>query len=217
MTSGAGRGPAGGREVGAGRGVEAGLRADGGPDAEVGLIEARGRRPEAGDFAPYYVGYIEQVPDGDIVATLRAGGASMRRLLAAVPPGLETHRYAPGKWSVREAMGHLTDTERVFASRLVWFARGDPGPLPGMDQDAWVEVDAADRRTLDHHLREWSAVRESVVLLLEGLDLAAWQREGTASGGRFTVQALAWVIAGHARHHERLFVERYGLGGDAAG
>jgi hypothetical protein len=185
--------------------------------ADDALAAARSLRPEPGDFAPYYAGYIEQVPDGDIVATLRAGRGSMERLLGAVPAEQEGHRYAPGKWSVREVMGHLTDTERVFASRLVWFARGDPGPLPGMDQDAWVEVDSADARPLSHHLEEWSVVRSSVVLLLEGLDLAAWQREGTASGGRFTVRALAWVIAGHARHHERLFVERYGLNSASPG
>lgn len=177
---------------------------------EVAL--ARSRRPQAGDYAPYYAGYIERVPDGDVIETLRAAIPAMRELLGGLDEARERHRYGSDKWSVREALGHLTDTERVFSSRLVWFARGDAGPLPGMDQDAWVATDSADERPLAHHLEEWVAVRTSVVLLLESLDAEAWGREGVASGGRFTVPALAWVIAGHEQHHRRLFVERYGLG-----
>ena len=173
---------------------------------------ARSRRPQAGDYAPYYAGYIERVPDGDVIETLRAAIPAMRELLGGLDEARERHRYGSDKWSVREALGHLTDTERVFSSRLVWFARGDAGPLPGMDQDAWVATDSADERPLAHHLEEWVAVRTSVVLLLESLDAEAWGREGVASGGRFTVPALAWVIAGHEQHHRRLFVERYGLG-----
>lgn len=179
--------------------------------ADIGTAALRARRPQPGDYAPYYAGYIERVPDGDIIETLRGGIEPMRALLSGLNEAQERYRYGPDKWSVREAIGHLTDTERVFASRLVWFARGDGGPLPGMDQDGWVATDSADERPLAHHLEEWVAVRTSVILLLEGLDAAAWGREGVASGVRFTVPALAWVIAGHEQHHRRLFVERYGL------
>ena len=175
------------------------------------IMRLRAARPEPGDYAPYYAGYIEQVPDGDIVVTLRAGLDAMRGFLSDLSEEQERSSYGEGKWTVREVMGHLTDTERVFASRLVWFARGDGGPLPSMDQDAWVATDSANERPLAHHLDEWIAVRTSVVLLLEGLDAAAWKREGVASGRRFTVRALAWVMAGHEQHHRRLFVERYGL------
>lgn len=171
----------------------------------------RAARPKPGDYARYYAGYIEQVPDGDIVETLRAGLDAMRELLSGLSEAQQLSSYGEGKWTVREVMGHLTDTERVFVSRLLWFARGDTGPLPGMDQDAWVVTDSANGRPLAHHLEEWMAVRTSVVLLLEGLDADAWQREGVASGKRFTVRALAWVMAGHEQHHRRLFVERYGL------
>jgi hypothetical protein len=109
-------------------------------------------------------------------------------------------------------VAHIVDTERVFSNRILWFARGYDGALPGMDQDAWVEEDAADRRPLIHQLAEWRAVRSGLVALLEGLDAPAWAREGVASQVRFTVPALAWVVAGHELHHRELFRERYGLG-----
>lgn len=172
----------------------------------------RSRRPEAGEYAPYYAGYVEQVPDGDIVTTLENQFVSTVALLGGLEEEAELHRYAEGKWSVRECMGHLVDTERVFTNRLLWFARGHGEALPGMDQDAWVEVDTAHERPLASQLAEWRAVRSGLVALLRGLDAAGWAREGVASGVRFTVPALAWVVAGHERHHRRLFRERYGIG-----
>lgn len=173
---------------------------------------ARTRRPAPGDYAPYYAGYVELVSDGDIIDTLQGQHSASVALLSGLDEARERHRYAEGKWSVRECVGHLIDTERVFTHRLLWFARGYDAPLPGMDQDAWVDVDRADGRRLAHQLAEWRAVRSGLVALLEGLDPDAWAREGVASGVRFTVPALAWVVAGHELHHRRLFRERYGLG-----
>lgn len=174
--------------------------------------EVRSRRPDPGEYAPYYAGYVDRVPDGDIVETLQKQHSATVALLSGLDEGQERFRYAEGKWSVRECVGHLVDTERVFTNRLLWFARGFDAPLPGMDQDAWVEVDSADERPLLHQLAEWRAVRSGLVGLLEGLDAAAWRREGVASEVRFTVPSLAWVVAGHELHHRILFGERYALG-----
>jgi hypothetical protein len=189
----------------------------GAPESGIGAAETmrrlRERRPVPGEYAPYYAGYVERVPGGDVVATLQDQHVATVALLSGLDEETERHRYAPEKWSVRECVAHVVDTERVFSTRLLWFARGHDGPLPGMDQDAWVAIDTADERPLLHQLAEWRAVRSALVALLEGLDAAAWSRDGVASEVRFTVPALAWVVAGHELHHRQLFRDRYGLGG----
>ncbi len=172
----------------------------------------RTRRPEAGDHAEYYGRYVALVADGDIVETLESQPATTRRILSGLTEAQERFRYAPGKWSVRESMGHLVDTERVFTQRLLWFARGAEGALPGMDQDAWAATAGADARPLADQLAEWAHVRGGVVALLKGLGDDAWDRSGIASGVHFTVRSLPWIIAGHELHHRRLFTEAYGLG-----
>lgn len=171
----------------------------------------RATRPEAGDFHPFYAGYVERVPDGDIVATLRNQWSETERTLRSVPGEAETFRYAPGKWSIREVVGHLVDAERVFSFRTLWMARGAEGALPGMDQDAWVGPGGAGERPLADLVVEWGTVRRSTLDLLESLDEAAWMRTGTASGFPFRVRALPWIMAGHERHHLALLGRDYGV------
>lgn len=173
----------------------------------------RSERPGAGEFNPYYARYVAGVSDGDIVETLAVQWLETRALLAAAASDRERFRYAPGKWSLRESVGHVVDTERVFTQRILWFARGAADALPGMDQDAWVPASGADERPLADHLAEWQAVRGGLVALLQGLPYEAWGRGGTASGFPVSVRALPWIVAGHELHHRGLWREAYGVGG----
>jgi uncharacterized damage-inducible protein DinB len=132
-------------------------------------------------------------------------------LLASVPPEKEEHRYAPGKWSVREVVGHLIDSERTFAFRCLWMARAAPDPLPSFEQDAWARMSNAGSRPLAELAEEWAAVRRDLVLMLRSLDEEASARAGVASGRSFTVRSFPWIIAGHELHH-RTGLERDYLG-----
>lgn len=174
-------------------------------------IESKSKRPAPTEHAPYYSRYISLVPDGPIVATLRAQGEETAKLLASVPAAKEEHRYADGKWSVKEVVGHLADAERVFAYRMLRFARADETPLAGFDENTYVPAGAFGARTLRSLAEEFRAVREATLHLLEGLDDAAVMRGGVASENPATVRALAWIIAGHERHHVAILRERYGL------
>jgi hypothetical protein len=168
------------------------------------------RRPGKDEHAPYYGLYIDRVPDGHVLAGLEAHAETLA-LLGAVPPDLETWSYAPGKWSIRDSVGHLVDVERTFSFRALCFSRGDPGPLPGMDQDRWVPASNAGTRPLRRLLDEWRAVRQATLHLFRSLTPEMLDRRGTASGVEFTVRSFAWIIAGHELHHLDLFRERYGL------
>ncbi len=167
-------------------------------------------RPAPSEYAPYYRPYVEAVPDGDILATLAAQEAEFAALAAAFGEGRARHRYAPGKWSVNEVCGHLLDTERVFGFRALWFARGAAGPLPSMEQDAWVAAARFDERSLAEIVAALGAARRQNVELLRGLTGDELARGGVASGREVTVRALAWIMAGHARHHLGVLRERYG-------
>lgn len=169
----------------------------------------RDRRPAPDEHDPYYSTYVDKVPDGDVVVTLRSEGEAMLALLGTVPAELESHRYAPGKWSIREAVGHVVDTERLFSFRALHIARADPAPLPGMDQEVWAGASNAGERPLASLAGELAAVREATVHLFESLDGEAWERRGVASGLAVSVRALAWIIAGHEIHHRRVIEERY--------
>lgn len=167
-------------------------------------------RPAPTEAPPYYAGYLAAVPEGDLVGTLRDAGAAMGAWIAAQPAARMDQCPAPGKWTVGEAMQHVIDTERVFTFRLLWIARGAPDPLPGFDQDAWVPRSGATGRTPAALAEEFAAVRAASVALVAALPADAWERRGVASGGEVTVRALAWMTAGHALHHLRLFRKRWG-------
>lgn len=166
-------------------------------------------RPAADDCAPYYFTYIDQVPEGDVLAVLETGVAETRRLLAGLEPERERHRYAPGKWTIREVLGHVIDAERVFGYRAFHIARAQTAPLPSMEQDEFAAVAGADRRPVAELLDELDQLRRSHVALFRSLDDEAWERTGTASDLTFRVRAFPFMIAGHEIHHRRGLAERY--------
>ena len=173
------------------------------------------RRPVAGEYHEYYGRYIDLVPQGDVIAALETQMEETQAILASVPRVREEYRYAPGKWSVREVVGHLIDTERLFAFRCLWIGRGAVGDQPSMDQDAWAEASGAAERPLSELAAEWAAARKDSVLLFRGLSDESWARSGTASGRRIVTRAFPWIIAGHELYHRALLKRDYHLGVDA--
>ena len=166
-------------------------------------------KPEAREAAPYYFTYIDKVPPGDIRKTLEIQLKKTRNSLKDVSERKSRHRYAPGKWSMREVLGHINDTERLFVFRAFWFARGFDTPLPSFEQDVAVAAAGADEISWARHVEEVAAVRAATAIFFRGLPDAAWARTGVASGNPFTVRALAWIAAGHVAHHVGLLKERY--------
>ena len=166
-------------------------------------------RPTPEDAAPYSFTYVDQVPPGDVLAVLAGGVAETRRAVDGLDPH---HRYAPGKWTVAEVLGHVLDAERVFGYRAFHMARSDAAALPGMEQDDYAATAGAARRPLADLLAELEAVREGHLHLFRGFDDEAWERTGTASGVAFRVRALPFILAGHEIHHRRILEERYRAG-----
>lgn len=171
---------------------------------------ARIPRPAPDEHAAEAGRYVACVPGDDALVPLLAQVEAATRRLASLPEARALHRYAPGKWSVKEVVGHLADTERVYAYRALRFARADATPLPGFDEDLWVPKGRFDARPLEDLLAEWAAVRAATVALLRGLPPEALARRGVANGNEVSVRALAWLAAGHAEHHLRVLAERYG-------
>ena len=159
---------------------------------------------------PYYETYISKVPPkGDLLTVLEDQRRETQQLLAGLSDTKALHRYAPGKWSIKEVVGHLMDTERVFCYRALAFARGDANSLPGFDEKAWAPAGRFDARSLTDLAAESDAVRRATIALFGGLDGEALARRGTANNNPISVRALGWVIAGHERHHLAILRERY--------
>ena len=166
-------------------------------------------RPAADEFAPFYAGYVQQVPDGDIVEALIGGAEISAALLGDLPDDLASRAYAPGKWTLKEVVLHCADTERIFAYRALRIARGDTTPLPGFDENAYTPLSGAASRTLEDILDELQSVREASVTLFSGLPSEAWTRRGMASGKEVSVRGIAWITAGHLLHHLGVIQDRY--------
>ena len=166
-------------------------------------------RPQASEYAPYYETYIRHVSDEDVQRALGAQIEATLATLRGVSEERSLLRYAPGKWSLREVVGHLCDAERVFAYRALRFARGDRKELQGFDQEPYVAAAHSDARPWAELLEELQLVRRTSVLLFRGFDDEAWQRSGVASGNEVTVRALGYTIAGHELHHMAIVRERY--------
>ncbi|MET0553841.1 MAG: DinB family protein [Vicinamibacteria bacterium] len=169
-------------------------------------------RPGRDEYSQPFARYVERVPEGALVAQLESQGADTARVLGALSEEQGAHRYAPDKWSVKQIVGHLTDAERIFSYRLLRFARKDETPLPGFDENPYVEAAEFDRRTLADLLAELACVREATLRLLRGLPAEAFARRGVASSGTLSVRALAYVVAGHELHHREVLKTRYGIG-----
>jgi DinB superfamily len=172
-------------------------------------------RPGGGEHAPFYAGYVSLVTESDVLAALEAQARELEALAASVPAERESFRYAPGKWSVRQVLGHLTDAERVFGYRAFCISRGDRTPLPGFDENAYVASAPFDGQSLKELARDFAALRGANLAVFRHLDPARWALLGSANGSPVSPRALAFIMAGHVRHHQGVLRERYGVPGAA--
>lgn len=166
-------------------------------------------RPEFSEYAPYCAKYIALVPDDDIRVALKANAGAIRAFLSSINEQQSLHRYAPGKWSIREVIAHVADVERIQSYRALRFARGETQPLAGFDPASYVAASNADSRDWKNIVGEFAATREATLALLANLPDEAWTRRGTADGFPLSVRAAAYVIAGHGIHHANLLREKY--------
>ena len=166
-------------------------------------------KPDSSEYAPYFETYIKKVPDGDILEILRNQLGEFADFLGTVGEDRAGHRYETGKWSVKEVVGHIVDTERILGTRALAIARGERTPLPSYDQDEYVEEANFDERTLADLMEEFDGLRRSHLALFESFADDVWMRRGVAGGNDVSVRGLAWILAGHLMHHETVMRERY--------
>ncbi|MGA6980932.1 MAG: DinB family protein, partial [Candidatus Sulfotelmatobacter sp.] len=166
-------------------------------------------RPQADEYAPYYDRYIALVQGEDIVGALDQQRRQTMMLLCSRNEADGDYRYAPGKWSAKEVLGHVCDAERIFAYRALRIARADATPLASFEQDDYVRNGPYAQCKLTDVVEDFIAVRRATISMLRYLDEAAWTRRGVASGKEVTVRALAYMIAGHELHHRRILEEKY--------
>ena len=174
-------------------------------------------RPTTAEYAPFFAGYISRVSESDPLAVLTAQVDEIVRLFGSVSPEREGYRYAPEKWSIRQMVGHLADCERIMTYRALAIARGDQASLPGFDEDAYATQAGSDGVPLADLTADLLAARQSSLHFFRNLPAEAWQRIGTANQKPVSVRALAFVLAGHLRHHVAVLAERYDLKPQTAG
>ena len=166
-------------------------------------------RPEPGEYAPYYDRYISLIPGTEILATLESQRRQMMLLLSGRDEADGDFRYAPDKWSAKQVLGHVCDTERIFAYRTLRIARGDRTPIEGFEQDDYVRNGPFLQLPISDIIDDYIAVRRATLTLLRNLDEPAWTRRGIANKNEVSVRALAYIIAGHELHHRRILEEKY--------
>jgi uncharacterized damage-inducible protein DinB len=166
-------------------------------------------RPAKGDYAEYYQKYVDLVKGEDIIRILIEQNMESQNVLNSFSENKGNHKYAEGKWTVKEVVGHMMDVERIFAYRTLCIARGESKPLPGMDQDVYAANGNFNKRQLFDLNYEYRLLRESNILLFGGLDKTVLQNRGNASGYDVTVLALMFMTAGHEKHHLNILMERY--------
>ncbi|MBM7583472.1 putative damage-inducible protein DinB [Bacillus pakistanensis] len=167
------------------------------------------KRPEKDEYAEYYSTYVNLIPEGDIIHILKQQIEDTKELLSDISEEQESFRYAPGKWSLKEVIGHMADTERIMAWRLLCIARGETESLPGFDENSYVENASFDLQSMNELLENLYAVRLSTLHLLKGLREEKWLRRGMANGTAVSVRGLVSIIAGHDLHHIKIIKERY--------
>lgn len=167
------------------------------------------RRPNANEFNPYYQTYVGKVGEGNILSILEQQEAEMASFYESIPEDRWEYRYAEGKWTPKEVLLHIIDAERVFSYRALRVGRADTTPMPGFDQDPYVETSAANDRTPASLIAEYRAVRQATLALFKNLPASAWDQLGTASDSPISPLALAYIIAGHEIHHSMITKERY--------
>jgi hypothetical protein len=166
-------------------------------------------RPERTEAAAYYFTYIDRIQQDDIVGVMEGQLEDVGKFLASISEEKSLHRYAPEKWSVRQVLSHLNDTERAFAFRALWFGRDFHEALPSFDQNVSVNAAHADEYPWASHVAEFRDIRRATLALFRKLPDEAWGRSGVASGNVVSVRALAYIIAGHVEHHAAILQERY--------
>jgi uncharacterized damage-inducible protein DinB len=167
------------------------------------------KRPEATEYADYYAKYISKVPGTDLLKVLESERLQMLQLFAGRPEPHGNFQYAPEKWTVKQTLGHISDTERIFAYRALRIGRGDKTPLPGFEQDDFVRNGGHAERTLTDLAEEFSAVRAASIALFRSFDEKAWSQRGIASEKEVTARAIGFMVAGHQIHHRMILEERY--------
>ncbi len=173
------------------------------------MSQAAATKPALTEHAPGYSKVIELVADGDIIQTLEQQIENTLSLLRTVSTDKANFRYAPDKWSVKEVLGHLIDSERIFSYRALRFARNDQTPLPGYEQDDYVREGGFDSRNLAELAEEFATLRRATIQLLRSLNETQWLRHGKANENEVSVRALAYIIAGHELHHIDILRSRY--------
>ncbi|MDQ7817879.1 MAG: DinB family protein [Melioribacteraceae bacterium] len=166
-------------------------------------------RPDKTEYAEYYHKYVEAVPDGDISDVLEDQLIAAVNLFSNISEDKSKQRYAPGKWSIREVLGHIMDAERVFAYRALRFSRGDQKPLQGFDENEYINNSNYDKTNLSLLIEEFLNLRRSTISVFRSMKNEMWLKKGNASGYDVTVRGLAYIIAGHAEHHFEVIKERY--------
>jgi hypothetical protein len=166
-------------------------------------------RPQETETGEYYFRYIDLVDSDDILATLKSQLTDTETFLSSISDEKSLHRYEPEKWTIREVLSHVNDTERVFVNRALWFARGFGDALPGFDQNVSVAGASANGVSWPALKDEFSNVRKATISFFENLPADAWMRTGIASDNPFTVNSLAYIIAGHVDHHRRVIAGKY--------
>lgn len=167
------------------------------------------QKPKKEEYVTYYQKYVDAISEGDLCSLLTHQAEEIIALLDTVSEEKSGYRYAEGKWSIKEVLGHITDTERIMSYRLLRIGRGDTTDLAGFDENAYVKHASYERLSVQQLLNDFSAVRHGTISLIRILPEAAWTRSGTANGGPVTARALAYIIAGHALHHKTILQERY--------
>ena len=168
-------------------------------------------RPSEKDYAPYYKGYISQIKGDDILNILEEQLNTATKIFSSIPEEKGSHAYAEGKWSVKEVMGHMIDTERIFAYRALCIARGEKESLPGMEQDDYVKEAGFNKRSLKDLANEFTFVRKSNLALFNSFSEKELNKRGIASNNEVTVRAILFIIAGHGMHHIKILKEKYGV------
>jgi len=165
--------------------------------------------PDRTEAPPYYFKYIDRISSGDVVEELANQRGEALELFSRISEEKSLHRYAPEKWSIRQVVNHVNDTERVFLFRAFWFARGFDSPLPSYDQEVSTAMARADDVPWSKNVEEFDGVRRTTLDFFRNLPADVWMRSGIASDNSFTVRALAYITAGHASHHMAILREKY--------
>ncbi|MFS0779481.1 DinB family protein [Neobacillus sp. 3P2-tot-E-2] len=167
------------------------------------------QRPEKNEYPDYYVPYVDLVPESDLVELLKVNLEKTVSLFEGISEEVSLKSYAPGKWSIKEVLGHITDTERIMSYRLLRVGRGDQTPLAGFEENQYVQAAQTNNLSVKTILEDFKAVRNATITLIQNLPTEAWENKGNANGMEITTRSIAYIIAGHQMHHCKIIEERY--------